>query len=328
MEPEFNWLSLPDHNLEIILLFLDFNTLLKATETCKKLQLICAKSSKLCRKIRLKVIIDENLTSELSAVKNSQRKYCNLLLTPFWKDEWRSQSERPIDDEILQSIKDIFGDTVQNESLKGLKSISLKQVLPVNKDDNSDAMVDDEFDPRDQHELFKKYKLPTIETLEMFESHFFLFSFFKRCTRMRKLVLNSNCRVHIACLENALAKFKNLKELKLRKFKYDHFYASDLLGHPPFQLESISMNEVCWDRRDVGVSFFLTQRNLKSFDFALKYQYWNRERNGAEHERYNDIVKHVFTSNHDLTSVEISTNEREGYNIRITAFLEKFCAQT
>ena len=179
MEPEFNWLSLPDHNLENILLFLDFKSLLRATETCKKLQLICAKSSKLCRKIRLKVIIDENLTSELSAVKNSQRKYCNLLLTPFWKDEWRSQSERPIDDEILQSIKDIFGDTVQNESLKGLKSISLKQVLPVNKDDNSDAMVDDEFDPRDQHELFKKYKLPTIETLEMFESHFFYFPYSK-----------------------------------------------------------------------------------------------------------------------------------------------------
>ena len=82
---------------------------------------------------------------------------------------------------------------------------------------------------------------------------------------MRKLVLNSNCRVDIACLEGALAKFKNLKELKLRKFKCDHFFASDLLAHPPFQLDSVSMNEVCWDHRDhrdVGVSLFLTQRIL------------------------------------------------------------------
>ena len=155
----------------------------------QKLEEIVAQSSKLCRKIRLKVVIDENVTSQLIAVKNSERKYCNLLLTPFWKDEWRSQSERPIDDEILQSINDIFANTVRNvklirlgirmnafgqllTSLKGLKSISLKQVLPVNKDDNSDASVDDEFDPRDQQEFFKKYKLPTIDELEMFESHF------------------------------------------------------------------------------------------------------------------------------------------------------------
>ena len=33
------------------------------------------------------------------------------------ENEWRSQSERPIDDEILQSIKEIFGDTVQNMKL-------------------------------------------------------------------------------------------------------------------------------------------------------------------------------------------------------------------
>ena len=67
--------------------------------------------------IRLKVVIDENVTSQLSAVKNSERNYCKLLLTPFWKDEWRNQSERPIDDEILQSITDIFGDTVRNVKL-------------------------------------------------------------------------------------------------------------------------------------------------------------------------------------------------------------------
>ena len=117
-------------------------------------------------------------------------------------------------------------------------------MFPVDKDDNLDASVDDDFDPRDQQELFKKYKLPTIDELEMFESHFYFFSFFKNCTRMRKLVLNSNCQVDIACLEGALAKNKNPKELKLRKFKYDHFFASDLLAHPPFQLDSISMNEV------------------------------------------------------------------------------------
>ena len=83
----------------------------------QKLEEIVAQSSKLCRKIRLKVVIDENVTSQLIAVKNSERKYCNLLLTPFWKDEWRSQSERPIDDEILQSIKDIFANTVRNVKL-------------------------------------------------------------------------------------------------------------------------------------------------------------------------------------------------------------------
>ena len=57
-------------------------------------------------------------------------------------------------------------------------------------------------------------------------------------------------------------------------------------------------------------------------EFPSSLQYWNRGRNGAEHEWYNDILKHVLTSNHDLTSLEISTNERAGYNIRSTAFLE------
>ena len=115
------------------------------------------------------------MTSQLSAVKNSQRKYCNLLLKPFYKDEWKSQSERPIDDEILQIIKNIFRDTVWNvklirldirinvfsqllTSLKGLKSVSLEQVFPVDKDDNSDASVDEEFDLEDQEKFLKKFK--------------------------------------------------------------------------------------------------------------------------------------------------------------------------
>ena len=66
---EFDWLTLPDHNLEGIFLYLDVKSLLRV------------KSSELCRKIRLKVVIDENVTSQLSAVKNSQRKYCNMLLS-------------------------------------------------------------------------------------------------------------------------------------------------------------------------------------------------------------------------------------------------------
>ena len=69
---EFDWLTLPYHNLEGIFLYLDVKSLLRVTETCKKWAEIVAQSSKLCRKIRLKVVIDEYMTSQLSAVKNSE----------------------------------------------------------------------------------------------------------------------------------------------------------------------------------------------------------------------------------------------------------------
>ena len=84
---EFHWPTLPDHNFDGIFLYLDVKSLLRVTKTFQKLEKIVAKSSKLCRKILLKVLIDENVTSQLSAAKNSQRNYCNILLTPFRKDE-------------------------------------------------------------------------------------------------------------------------------------------------------------------------------------------------------------------------------------------------
>ena len=343
MEPEFNWLSLPDHNLENILLFLDVESLLRATETCKKLQLICAKSSKLCRKIRLKVIIDENVTSELreiqAMIQMSERRYFNLHLASHSPHEWIEIDEFFINQGNLTKLEKIFGATVKNLKIStltfrratlayllagfpGLQTLSLVDVR-----DASDEMFDigefdiEKFSKRDKAVL-RNSNFPEVEELEMVRSVFFYFYLFENSLNLRKLVIddmNKNI-IDPNHFEPVLAKMKNLKDLKLQKFRSSHFLSTDHLANPSFQLDSLSMTAVYWDAKESGTAFFKSQRSLKRFHLALKNRWGS---NWEEEFWFNDILKHVFVFNRDLHTVSISTAEKWGYNIQFTDFLDE-----
>ena len=327
MEPELNWLSLPDHNLENILLFLDFKSLLSATETCKKLQEICANSSKLCRKIRLKVIIDENMTSQLRVIQMSERKYFNLHLTT---------SKRIIVEDVLvkrgnlTKLVHIFGATVRHlkitslkfrretmakllTGLAFLKSLSFADVI------NESEGFDEDFSESEKALLSNSYS-PEVEELEMLRSDFFYFYFLQNSLNLRKLVIDDMDMgiIDPELIEPVLAKMKNLKDFKLQNFSSSHFFSTDQLANPSFQLDSLSMTAVYWDAKDSGTSFFKSQRSLKTFHLALEHHEWSN----WEEFWFNDILKHVFTFNHDLHTVSISTAENRGYNIQFTDFLD------
>ena len=263
----------------------------------------------------------------------SERRYFNLHLASHPLDAWIEFDEFFINQGILTKLVEIFEATISNLKIStltfcretmakllagftGLKSLSFADV-----DDESDENFVIEPFSESEKALLRNSNLPEVEELEMLRSDFFYFYFFENSLNLRKLVIddrNENI-IHPEHFEPVLAKMKNLKDLKLQNFRTGDFLSTDHLANPSFQLDSLSLTAVYWYLKESGTAFFKSQRSLKSFHLALE----NHECSRSEEEFwFNDILKHVFTFNHDLHTVSISTAENRGYNIQFTDFLD------
>lgn len=330
--PESVWME--------IFIYLDVQSLLRITETCRRFANIFISSSKLRDKVRIKVNINENVPSQLRILMNSQRIYRNLFLgcdeTIF------NRTDPQLEGDTLRAIGNLFGENVTSLKLKNfytkmnslidllktfvnLRSCVLEKIL---MNDHSNFHYNSQL-TASESEILRTNSFPftKLEELVILRSDFFCFYFFQNANRLKKLVVNDLGFdiIDSTHFENFLMKQTGLKELRLRKFRDNNIFKTRQLATAPFQLETLAMNSVYWHDKDNGTAFFKNQRNIKTFELALKNR-WNFRCD--EMLWFNDILKHIFTSSKDLKTITISTMEKHGFNMESCDFLDGIVCPT
>lgn len=330
---EIVWLQLPEITWEQVFGYLDFKSLLNATEICQHFAQIFSRSSKLLDKVRIVFDTADDLDERLDVFKQSDRLYRNMLL----KSPWRYKNNYdgvfiPIEPKSMSSLKESFGDKIVDLKLEHVATmLNLIELLTSFK--NVKRLSFEKVSPRDTDEYtiseekrvaMSNNKFPKLEEL-IFSCHTSLFCFdvFKEQQNIRKLHMYDMYynfeRSDKKNFEQFLLKQKDLKELTLLKFRDYFLFETNALDSPPFQLERLELHGVYWKNKEDPIAFFRSQRSLRTFKLALKNRYFI---NYDELLWFNDILKHVFTHNHNLQCISISTREKYGYNIRSCEFLE------
>lgn len=328
-----DYLIIPESLWTEIFKYLDAQSILRISETCQLFANIFVGSTKLRDKVRIKVNMNEEVASQLQFLMNSQRTYRNLLLEC---DETIFNRTNPqLECYNRDMIRQLFGETVTNVKLKNIymKTSSIIELLQSFVNLKScildNILMSDHshfyynlMNERD-HEVLKINSFPFVklEELVIRKTDFFCFYFFRNAHCLKKFIVNDLVfdKIDIQHFENFLMAQKNLKELRLRKFRDNYIFKTGVLAQPPFQLETLDINSVYWNDKEKGTAFFKSQRNIKTLSLALKNRWYVR---WDEIMWFNDILKYIFTQNNDLEEIVISTMEKHGYNIKSTDFLE------
>lgn len=323
--PESIWIE--------ILMYLDAHSLLRITETCQQFANFFVGSRKLRDKIRIKVNINDEVALQLQTLMSSQRTYRNLIIE--CDESIFNPTNQQLEGHILNMIRNLFGETITNLKLKNifmklnsiiellqtftnLKSCTLEKIL---MSDHSNFY----YNWMDERDLLilktNSFPFEKLQDLTIRKTDFFCFYFFEKAHCLKKLVIDDLVfdKIDVRYFEKFLIMQADLKELRLRKFRDNYIFQTGLLASPSFQLETLTMNSVYWNDKDRGTAFFKSQRNIKTFELALKNRWYTR---WDELMWFNDILKQIFIHNKYLQKIAISTIEKHGYNIKSTDFLE------
>lgn len=330
----FDCRNIPESIWIEVFIYLDVQSLLRTTETCRLFASIFVSSSKLRDKVRIKVNINDDVPAQLQILMNSQRTYRNMFLGC---DEtiFNRTNNTQLDGCNLHTIRDMFGENVVSLKLKNIYTKTdslielLKSFLNLRSCNFEKIYLSDHsnfyyhlMDDRDREILeTNSFPFTKLEELVLVRSDFFCFYFFPHVHQLKKLIVNDLGFdiIDTAHFEQFLMQQTGLKELRLRKFRENYIFKTSLLAQAPFQLEILSMNSVYWKNKDNGTAFFKNQRKIKTFELALKNR-WNDQLD--ELMWFNDIFKYIFTNNKDLETVAISTMEKHGYDIKSCDFLD------
>lgn len=324
---------LPENIWIEILMFLDVHSLLRITETCQQFANLFVGSRKLRDKIRIKVNINEEVSLQLQILMSSQRTYRNLCIE--CDETIFNTTNQQFEGYILDMIRNQFGETITNLKLKNvymkmssiikllqsfvnLKSCLLEKILI---SDHSNFYYNS-MEERD-HEILKTniFLFAKLNDLIIRKTDFFCFYFFQNANCLKKLIVDDLVfdKIDVRHFENFLMTQTNLKELRLRKFRGNYVFQTGLLASPPFQLETLTLNSVYWNDKERAAAFFKSQRNIKTFEIALKNRWYVR---WDELMWFDDILQQIFVNNKYLEKVVISTMEKHGYYIKSTDFLK------
>ncbi|CAO1328828.1 unnamed protein product [Diamesa serratosioi] len=331
------WLNLPDEVWEVILGHLNVKSLLTATETCTRLNDVTGKSKKLMKMIRLNIEVPVNNFLEgfhgeqnklkgfrrIKALKEnllmSDRNYQNTGISVLGRFRGWSIPFDAIMTNILMDICEIFtffsrsiiDFKIQQSNIENkvfVKIISIFMNLQkCNIEDTEIYGDDDDF----------SLKLPKLEHISllhieglMIEN--FLFSF----ENLKSLeIVDYSHRLDVQ-IEDI---FKNLlmkqKHLKVFRARCPEIFGQDVLPNTEFSLDSLSLKCFKWKNMDHAESFFKKQINLKDIHLEL-----NDNAEGLNF-RYNDIMKQIFSLNHNLSEISIKIL----FKIVDVTFLDGIC---
>ena len=128
------------------------------------------------------------------------------------------------------------------------------------------------------------------------------------------------CNNDYGTFENFLLMQKNLKVLRLSWLHKGLLFETDKLANNiKFSLDELSLDKVHWTDNDNVMKFFKTQINLKKLTLNLI----TLDGIGLDYEIcYNELLIHLFGNNLQLKTVDLSTSEFNGSNIKDFSFLE------
>ncbi|CRL01482.1 CLUMA_CG014340, isoform A [Clunio marinus] len=349
------WVHLTDNIWIDILGYLDVKSLLNASESCSRLNEIISSSSMLIDKINVAfkfpaMPTDRSLAKIDKLIENSSaltRRYRNLTIFRL-RDNYLHHAHRTKSEfmefntrlsETIQNLKIVDCSVLRDDFVALLQPyVNLKECTFAR------IMFSDEIVPTDSY--VNTLKCSNLKKLMLSRCDFFCLLLFKSHTNVNNFEMYSNytddenfllenieslkiydpeyARPDVQEFENFLLKFKKLKELKMKNFRFNSTYSSDRLSSVPFQLEVLTLNNVKWDIFSFCEKFLKSQKNLKELKL-IGLSEWVRSNDPQTLLSFTGILHHLLTKNLQLTSFQISTKYMKSTeNIKDNEFNTEF----
>ena len=288
MDSDINWLHLPDIIWELILSHLDYNSLLRASVTCKKFNNVFSISKRLMKKLRLTIFDpsveykmkiarwkeNKSMDCELEPInhclQNSVRKYESILIRRLSDDAAKTY----VEDVLIKILKHIAGSVEEiqfyDTSLKDdelFKIIQIMKNLKILKFKQHNYHIDRSVIT----EVVIPDIVPSINEIYLYNVRDFSFEKLYMFDNLTTLDV-SDCTTDYRTLENFLSMQKHLKILRLSHLHNDSLFQTDKLAtNIKFSLDELSLRRFNWSNNDNAMKFFKTQINLKKVTFGLQH---------------------------------------------------------
>lgn len=304
-----DWINLPNELWEHILSFADGLSLMRATETCTKINKIIDENPKLIDKLWLKIYVgdaDERTFIEgLKVIRKSKRKYKQLFMhyvkMPWFKNELFLE----VLNQLGESVNALATDSVKFASRQEL--VETLRMFPHLKRLQLKMVVVDEEEPEKQY-LNEEVSLPCLADLYLVEYYPWICDILTPCVNIKRLEAytikwTENDPIPF---ENFLFKQTSLEKLRLGIFRQGRLFKDDRSNEIQFQLDNLLLNGAFYANRENILKFVQTQKTLKKFQINLLNEY---EKRLDANLFYNEIIKFVFTCLPELTSFAVNQDK-------------------
>ena len=351
METDINWLDLSDRVWKLILSNLNYKSLLNASGTCKKFNVLLAMSQRLMKKLSLQ--IGNPFGERFETVLDKENAYDEYLYELKLMKECLQKSERKYDSIIIWVLKDrapenyimyylifeilkqlvesvdqitFFRTPLQDDNffkviqiLKNLKVLKfkeygddyLKQTKTV-----TNIVRPNNVSLINEISIIEVGKKFSFEMLYLFDTITTLKVSVCVSTIFKGITMEGDPPFDYETFHSFLLKQKCLKVLHLKNLR--SLFKSDKLSYNfRFSLDELFLDSVYWTSNNNAIMFFNKQTELKKVQLTLKH---------FEPVSYklcfNDLIIQLFGKNDHLKTVVLSTCASNGYNIVDFSFLE------
>lgn len=294
------WIELPAEVWERILSFVDGKSLIRASETCTKLNDIIDLHPTLISSIWVKLnCAEEKLTEGLEAIKRSRRKYRQLFVNQT-KPQW-------FDNDLFLEVLTKLGQTVTALATDNVKFASRKKfvdvlrLFPLLHRVQLKMITMDEADKPETKCLDEFVHFPHLCDLYMVEySPWFcdILSLNTTIKRIESYIIKWTEDDPVP-FENLVYRQTELKKLRLGIFRSGRLFQEDRSREVNFQLDRLLLNGAFYANKENILSFVQTQKKLKKVRINLL----------NEHEVkldrtlfFNEILVHILTKLPELNS--------------------------
>lgn len=301
-----NWIDLPFEIWEHILGYLDGKSLIRASETCVKLNEVVDLNPKLVDKLWLKLYVsdstsDESFVEVLKVIKNTRREYKQLFIHYVMGHWFENELFLGVLQQLGESVRALATDSVKFKTRKDL--VNTLRLFPHLRRLQIKLVTVEEQDPDKQY-LKELVYLPHLADLYMVEYYPWLCDVLSPCVNIKRLesYIVKWTERDPAPFENFLFKQKSLQKLRLGIFRQGRLFKDDRSSEIKFQLQKLLLNGAFFVNRENILNFIKTQRKLKKLQINLSNEY---ERKLDRTLFYNEIMKFVLTGLPELTSLSI-----------------------
>lgn len=309
-------------------MYLDAKSLLKVSETCHYFKNIVSSSTKLLKKIKVTVELPENGDdSQLAKIENHISKYSQLTrpyqnLETIRLNDYFLYKKARNKTNFLAMVKQLGG-SVKSLSINHchiLQNDLVSLLLPfihLQECSFKNLMLFDHI----ANETVENLCCPGIKKLVLSECDFFCLVMFQSFNQVQYLEITNPAynRTDIELFENFLIQQENLKTLILKNFRFNSTYSTARLAEVPFQLDTLSLDNVNWDIISHCEAFLKSQKNLKKLEFVG----FNRWVTPWVSNRvwFKDLLNHIFAMNAKLKSITFDTSSSSFLDFKDEEFI-------
>lgn len=294
-----------------IFLHLDGISLTRASETCKRFNVIISESSKLLDKWKVSLEFPDVQTGESSQFN------CGTTILPTPIRSYQHLEIIRLHDDFLHRTPEFTASffNVMSKLSSSVKTLVIRNCQLLRKDlvkilrkfsqliecSFQNVLLYDDLAPTE----ISNIPCPNLTKLVLSKCDLFCLLVFKSHEKFKSVsILEPHyIRADIEEIENFLLRQSNLKELNLLDFRFNSSYSTNRLANVPFQLDSLSLNDVNWDILQHCGIFLRTQRCLKK----LELKNFNKMIAADNYQWFCDVMRHFFTNNPQLRSFAIDT---------------------